>query len=172
MYEISLSMTRKSAAAIETLSTASLLHNCRNKLCHKSTQARRQKMKWGCFFVKSGHFLNAGCIMYSISIFYFTFYSFGACVRTQRTPLPTGLLHQVTYELEGYSWPTCSKQPRRVSRAVAEACRQEARPSTSFVDNTIDLPAKFSKFRVWCNVPEGSILAYGDTQISLKHGVE
>jgi len=40
-------------------------------------QARRQEMKWGgCFFVKSGPFLNAGCIMYSITIFYFTFYLF------------------------------------------------------------------------------------------------
>jgi len=29
------------------------------------------------FFVKSEPFLNAGCIMYSISIFYFTFYLFG-----------------------------------------------------------------------------------------------
>ena len=29
--------------------------------------------------------------MYSISIFYFTFYLFGGCIRTQRTPLPTGL---------------------------------------------------------------------------------
>ena len=47
-----------------------------------------KKWKWGCFFVKkvenrggvffvkSGPFLNAGCIMYSISIFYFTFYLF------------------------------------------------------------------------------------------------
>jgi len=34
--------------------------------------------KWKiCFFVKSGPFLNTGCIMYSISIFYFTFYLFG-----------------------------------------------------------------------------------------------
>jgi len=34
-------------------------------------------MKWGgVFFVKSGPFLNAGCIMYNISIFYFTFYLF------------------------------------------------------------------------------------------------
>jgi len=38
-----------------------------------------------CFFVKSGPFLNAGCIMYSISI-YFTFYLFGGCVSIQRTP--------------------------------------------------------------------------------------
>jgi len=34
---------------------------------------------WG--VLKSGPFLNAGCIMYSISIFYFTFYLFGGCVR-------------------------------------------------------------------------------------------
>jgi len=38
------------------------------------------------FFVKSGPFLNAGCIVYSISIFYFTFYLFGGgCIGTQRT---------------------------------------------------------------------------------------
>ena len=45
----------------------------------------------GVFCKKSGPFLNAGCIMYSIGIFYFTFYLFGVGVRTQRTPLPTGL---------------------------------------------------------------------------------
>jgi len=45
----------------------------------------KRSAKWGCF-VKSGPFLNARCIMYSISIFYFTFYLFGGCVRTQRTP--------------------------------------------------------------------------------------
>ena len=33
--------------------------------------------------------------MYSISIFYFTFYLFGGCVRTQRTPLPMGLFSVV-----------------------------------------------------------------------------
>ena len=37
----------------------------------------------GVFFVKSGPFLNAVCIMYSISIFYFTFYLFGG---TQHIP--------------------------------------------------------------------------------------
>ena len=44
------------------------------------------------FFVKSGPFLNAGCIMYSISIFYFTFYLFG-CVYAPYVKLyrPTGL---------------------------------------------------------------------------------
>jgi len=48
---------------------------------------------WGLLFVKGGPFLNAGCIMYGISIFYFTFYLFGGgCVRTRRTPpLRTGL---------------------------------------------------------------------------------
>ena len=42
--------------------------------------------KWGVFFVKSGPFLNAGCIMYSISIFlHFTYLG----VRTQPThPTP------------------------------------------------------------------------------------
>jgi len=39
-------------------------------------------------------------------------------------------------------------------------------PSTSFVDNTIDLPlAKFSKSRI----PEGSSLIFGYAGISLKH---
>jgi len=41
----------------------------------------------GVFFVKSGPFLNAGCIMHSISIFYFTFYLFGG-VRTHPTHPP------------------------------------------------------------------------------------
>jgi len=79
-------------------------------------QARRQEMKWGCFFVKkskkwgvfckkvenggcfvksgkygvffvkSGPFVNAGCIMYSISIFLFYILLIWGCVRTQRTP--------------------------------------------------------------------------------------
>ena len=47
--------------------------------------------KWGCV-VKSGLFLNAGCIMYSISIFYFTFYLFGGGAYASNAPtLPTGL---------------------------------------------------------------------------------
>ena len=45
-------------------------------------------------FVKSGPFLDAGCIVYSISIFYFTFCLFGE-VRTH--PLPTGLQLFVTF---------------------------------------------------------------------------
>ena len=49
----------------------------------------------GVFFVKKrGPFLNAGCIMYSISVFFiFTILlTWGGCVHTQRIPLPTGLL--------------------------------------------------------------------------------
>jgi len=61
-------------------------------------QAHRQEMKckksgkWGVFFVKkSGPFLNAGCIgMYSISIFYFTFYLFGGAY-APNAQLPTAL---------------------------------------------------------------------------------
>ena len=41
------------------------------------------------FFVKSGPFLNAGYIMYSTSIFYFTFYFFWG--GATHPPLPTGL---------------------------------------------------------------------------------
>jgi len=45
-----------------------------------------QEMKWGVFFCKkSGPFLNAGCIMYSISIFYFTYLG---GVRTHPTHSP------------------------------------------------------------------------------------
>jgi len=40
----------------------------------------------GVFFVKSGPFLNAGCIMYSISIFYFTFYLFGGGMYAPNAP--------------------------------------------------------------------------------------
>jgi len=47
-----------------------------------------KKVENGGGFVKSGTFLNAGCLMYSISIgiFYFTFYLFG--VRTHPTHPP------------------------------------------------------------------------------------
>jgi len=40
----------------------------------------------GGVFVKSGPFLNAGCIMYSINIFILHFTYLGGCIRTQRTP--------------------------------------------------------------------------------------
>jgi len=52
-------------------------------------QARRQEMKWGvcvffckksgkcgCFFVKSGPFLNAGCIVYAVSVFFILHFAY------------------------------------------------------------------------------------------------
>jgi len=52
---------------------------------------KKWKMK-GVFFVKkSGPFLNAGCIMYSVGIIYFTFYLFGGAYAPNAPPLPTGL---------------------------------------------------------------------------------
>jgi len=53
-----------------------------------------KKWKMGFFCKKSGPFLNAGCIIYSISIFYLILsyiLLIWGCIRTQRTPLPTGL---------------------------------------------------------------------------------
>jgi len=67
-------------------------------------QARRQEMggvffkkveNGGVLFVKSGPFLNPGCIMYSISIFLFYIILIRWCVRTQRTPLPRGLVQSL-----------------------------------------------------------------------------
>ena len=56
--------------------------------------------KWGVFFVKIGPFLNAGCIMYSISIFYFTFYFFGGAYAPNARPLPyTGLLLNILHAI-------------------------------------------------------------------------
>ena len=45
----------------------------------------------GRFCKKVERFLNAGCIVYSISIFYFTFYLFGGAYAPNAPPLPTGL---------------------------------------------------------------------------------
>ena len=45
--------------------------------------AKKWKME-GVFFVKSGPFLNAGCIMYSISIFFISHFTYlgEGCIRT------------------------------------------------------------------------------------------
>jgi len=75
-------------------------------------------------------------------------------------------------ELEGYSRPTfnklCASSHYSLDRRT---CNTQARPSTSFVDHTIDLSrrnvaAKFSKSRVCGKVPEESILIFGGTGIS------
>jgi len=52
-------------------------------------------------------------------------------------------------------------QPLRVD---CRNCGQQARPSTTFADNTIDLQAKFSAFRVW---DKKMYIAFEDTRISL-----
>ena len=50
------------------------------------------------------------------------------------------------------------------------SCDHQARPSASFVDDTIDLPWRnFPEYRVRDKVPEGSTLIFGDTRISLQH---
>ena len=80
-------------------------------------------MKWGVFFVKKlenvGVFLkveNEGgckkvdlsstqvalCTVGPISIFYFTFYLFGGCVRSKRSPLTSGLIKVCVYRLHGH----------------------------------------------------------------------
>jgi len=54
----------------------------------------RKKVENG-FFCNKVDLLNAGCIVYSISIFLFYILLIWGYVRTQRTPLPTGL--EVTF---------------------------------------------------------------------------
>jgi len=56
------------------------------------------------------------------------------------------------------------KQPRRVDR---RRCRQQGRTAMSFVDNKIDLPAKFSKSRVLDKIQEEYTFVFRDTRISL-----
>jgi len=45
----------------------------------------------GCFVKKVDLSSTQGALRTVSVFFYFTFYLFGGCVRTQRTPLPTGL---------------------------------------------------------------------------------
>ena len=49
---------------------------------------KKWKMGGGAFCKKTGPFLNAGCIMYSTSIFYFTFYLFGGAYAPNAPPPP------------------------------------------------------------------------------------
>jgi len=55
---------------------------------------------------KSGYFLNAGCIMYSISIFYFTFYFFGGAYAPSTPPCLRACL-RLPSQLQGLiaPWP-------------------------------------------------------------------
>ena len=87
------------------------------------------------FLVKSGPFLSAECIMYSISIFYFTFYLFGRCVRTQRTPLPTGLDWGVIIKENGTEGRGIIKQKFYMKRAELSCagCAQRDRGGADYL---------------------------------------
>ena len=66
-------------------------------------------------------------------------------------------------ELEGYGRPTRRKQPRRADR------RQQARPSTSFVGNTIDLLWRnFLSTQSFGQSSSQKCPYFEDTRISLK----
>ena len=71
-------------------------------------------------------------------------------------------------ELEHYGRPTCSKLSLFSSRRVdRRKCRQQARPSTRFVVNAIDLLGR--NFLSPEFETEGSAIT--DTRISLNHSV-
>jgi len=72
---------------------------------HAAAGQYRQEMKWGCF-VKKWTFPRRRVHYVQCQYFYFTFYLFGGCVRTQRTPPPClrachrcGLWHPVLQQL-------------------------------------------------------------------------
>ena len=67
------------------------------------------------FFLKSGPFLNAGCIMYNISIFFnFTFYLLGGGVRIQRTPpVPMGLCGRNWTTAQNHACDEVAEGPQR-----------------------------------------------------------
>jgi len=66
-------------------------------------------------------------------------------------------------ELEGYSWPTCSKQTRLANCHTGVVNKLDCRRPQS---KRLPL-AKFSKSGVCDKVPEGSTLIFVDSQISL-----
>jgi len=73
-YQKTLKLGKKITADIRKINT---IHGLPIHM-HEMKWGVVKKWKWGVFFFeKSGHFLNAGCVMYNISIFYFTFYLFG-----------------------------------------------------------------------------------------------
>jgi len=81
------------------------------------------------FFVKSGPFLNAGCIMYSISIFYFFHFTYLGGAYAPIAPLPTDLSQ------EGVVNPPYRDTTERIYRArlidvVLTPCRS-GRPSAA-----------------------------------------
>jgi len=111
------------------------------------------------------------CIFYELG---------GSMLQERRSPAPQGTL---TTGLP-FPSPNSTLLPRsdgitvdrhvincvRPARTRRPSCDHHARPSTSFVDDTIDLPWRnFPEYRVRDKVPEGSTLIFGDTRISLQH---
>jgi len=94
--------------------------------------------KWGVFFVKksgkcgcfvkSGPFLNAGCIMYTISIFLILHYTYlGECVRTQCPPAygPEISIDNVTNNHENYPSTRGARAKRKLCRPPQSCPRVE-----------------------------------------------
>ena len=84
------------------------------QLAHSPGQARRQEMKWGCcvkkvenggvFFCKEVDISStqgALCTVSVLLILHFIYLE--GCIRTQRTPLPTGLLGDPGFYLIQYN---------------------------------------------------------------------
>ena len=68
-------------------------------------------------------------------------------------------------ELNGYSWPTCSKQPRCI---YIEQVSSTTSTFSMFCWQHLQFAmVKFFKCRIWDKVLEGSTLIFKDTQISL-----
>jgi len=81
---------------------------------------------------------------------------------TVETSCTTNIRQIEVMELKGYSWPTCSKQPRLVNCRIGVvnklACRRRRRRRRVLLTRDRLAVAKFSKSRVWDKVPEGSTL--------------
>ena len=76
-------------------------------------------------------------------------------------------------ELEGYSWPSCSKQSRLVDCPIvfSKLDRRRWRRVLLTTLSTCRGEIVSSKSEVWDRVLELSSVIFGDTQISLQHEV-
>ena len=71
-------------------------------------------------------------------------------------------------QTDGYSWPTCSKQPRLVDCQIGIINKLDRQQQFRWQCDQLAV-TKFSKSKVWDKVPEGGTLIFGDTQISLQY---
>ena len=76
-------------------------------------------------------------------------------------------------ELEGYSWPTCSKQPRLVDCRIGVVNKLDRRRRRRRILLTTRTTWRGEIFKsgVWDKVPEGITVIFGDMRISLQHSV-